>query len=148
MTREEAIVWLKLIKDQYPSQTVATKAIDMAIDALEKPKVSIDYAPSPYTIKTTSTDLISRADAIDKLLSFKESRAKGVCGYDIGFVDGISHSINMIDLVPSVSAERVGEWIVSENGKYQTCSQCGIEMFHSNWGYCPNCGARMKGGTE
>ena len=48
-----------------------------------------------------SGDLISRADTIEMLLSFKESRAKGVSTYDIGFVDGLSHAINMIDLVPS-----------------------------------------------
>lgn len=46
---------------------------------------------------------------------------------------------------PSVSTDRPnGEWVVSDNGKYQTCSNCGLEMFHSGWSYCPNCGARME----
>ena len=47
-------------------------------------------------------DLISRADAVKRLLLFKQSRAKIVSRYDIGFEDGLSHAINMLDLVPQV----------------------------------------------
>lgn len=47
--------------------------------------------------------------------------------------------------IEALSADRPsGEWVVSDNGKYQTCSNCGLEMFHSDWAYCPNCGARMS----
>lgn len=36
MTREEAIKWVKLMHDLYPSDTVATEALDMAIEALHQ----------------------------------------------------------------------------------------------------------------
>lgn len=47
-------------------------------------------------------DLISRADAVKRLLLFKQSRAKSVSRYDIGLEDGLSHAINILDLVPLV----------------------------------------------
>lgn len=47
-------------------------------------------------------DLISRADAAKRLLLFKQSRAKSVSRYDIGFEDGLSHAINILYLVPLV----------------------------------------------
>ena len=45
-------------------------------------------------------DLISRADAVKRLLLFKQSRAKIVIRYDIGFEDGLSHAINIIAWMP------------------------------------------------
>ena len=47
-------------------------------------------------------DLISRAEAVKRLLLCKQSRAKIVSRYDMGFVDGLSHAINILDLVPLV----------------------------------------------
>ena len=45
-------------------------------------------------------DLISRADAVKRLLLFKQSRAKIVSRYDIGFEDGLRHAINIIAWMP------------------------------------------------
>ena len=48
-----------------------------------------------------------------------------------------------------------GEWI--EEGEYAECSMCGahsgtqfdgVEPIPLKTNYCPNCGARMKGGAE
>ena len=53
-----------------------------------------------------------------------------------------------------LSAERVGEWELCKDidGKYGICSVCGNDADFSHYGkpytYCPNCGAKMKGGTE
>lgn len=53
----------------------------------------------------------------------------------------------------ALSVERTGEWI-TEKGSYEIiCSKCGCEAFskYGEWfksDYCPNCGAKMKGGTE
>ena len=50
-----------------------------------------------------------------------------------------------------------GEWIDQYQGKYVNqlykCSACGDTAFHDDkrWfltHYCPNCGAKMKGGAE
>ena len=49
--------------------------------------------------------------------------------------------------VPSVSAERSGEWIYNNKiGTFKifTCSLCGVNMETDQWNYCPNCGARME----
>ena len=54
----------------------------------------------------------------------------------------------------AVSAERVGEWELYEDidGEYGICSVCRNDADFSHYGkpyhYCPNCGARMKGGTN
>ena len=54
----------------------------------------------------------------------------------------------------AVSAERVGEWefCKDEDGVYGICSVCGVDADFSHYGkpytYCPNCGAKMKGGTD
>ena len=88
MTREEAIHFAECLKNNWTINFADMEEFcDMAIEALSA---------------EPSGDLISRADAVKRLLSFKQSRAKGVSSYDMGFVDGLSHAINIIDLVPLV----------------------------------------------
>lgn len=43
--------------------------------------------------------------------------------------------------------ERTGEWIKNDDF---TCSACGYHMIVGGgaYNYCPNCGAKMKGGKE
>ena len=50
-----------------------------------------------------------------------------------------------------------GEWVDQYQGKYDNqlykCSECGETAFHDEkrWfltHYCPNCGAKMKGGVQ
>ena len=57
--------------------------------------------------------------------------------------------------IEALSAERTGEWI--DKGEYAECSMCGahsgtqfdgVEPIPLKTNYCPNCGARMKGGVE
>lgn len=91
-------------------------------------------------------DLISRADAIKKLAEFYD--------YSIRMVDEVTDLLNSL---PSVSAERVGEWIwCGDKGDSRfMCSVCKSKENvptcmgePSVWVYCPNCGAKMKGGAE
>ena len=47
--------------------------------------------------------------------------------------------------------QSVGEWITGGNElKNTTCSVCGywVETPYGKTPYCPNCGAKMKGGAE
>ena len=68
-------------------KTAIEKVIETIMDALKR---------------EPSEDLINRAEAVKRLLLCKQSRAKIVSRYDMGFVDGLSHAINILDLVPLV----------------------------------------------
>lgn len=42
-----------------------------------------------------------------------------------------------------------GEWILCEDTYFSKCSICGDIWLNEECGnYCPNCGAKMKGGAE
>ena len=42
-----------------------------------------------------------------------------------------------------------GEWIISSDGYYPYCSECKNEPKNGVMtDFCPNCGAKMKGGAE
>lgn len=150
--------------------------------------VTIDYAPTPFTIKTTSvnlqqtcnklaTDLISRAEAKKQISEWATILTKPtMLDKDATMVvldelpsvsveDSIKEEVlhrllkqGYIE-IPSVSAERVGEWSaeIGYEGEvlYYECSNC-KEAFsllegtpeENKYNYCPNCGAKMKGGAE
>ena len=84
------------------------------------------------------SDLISRAELLEYATDVETPQ-----GYEQAvFVDDINN-------LPSVSAERVGEWELCKDidGEYGICSVCGNDADFSHYGkpyhYCPNCGARM-----
>ena len=159
MTREESIIWLKLMKDQYPDQTVATKALDMAIDALQATndaiktdKDTIQGLPSvsAVPIQGLQSDLISRADAVKAIEELPNCYNGWSDTYDKAYI------ITTLEEVPSVSAERVGVWlhkemwndVLDKNISYIECSECGHAPYYGGAtetpNYCPNCGARME----
>ena len=81
-------------------------------------------------------DLISRAEAIDKL--------RNNIAYMQAF--GCDRAITLIREVPSADVQPVrhGRW-----GKVNECSECGCQPWYERdihfLHYCPNCGARMDG---
>ena len=93
-------------------------------------------------------DLISRESAIEVV--------KG-CRILCDYTDTV---IKALKELPSVSAERSGEWIRRDNYKVMGegylwhCSLCDQSVYqdssrdYPSENYCPNCGARMKGGAE
>ena len=94
------------------------------------------------------SDLISRQAIIDAIQ--KLNIPEDMCVFEI-----ISHIEVAIATLPS--AENNGEWIAQDIHNCHTnfkCSECGyIHSFMHLYGeptadypYCPNCGARMKGG--
>ena len=63
--------------------------------------------------------------------------------------------INEVEHLPSVQPKaKTGRWIWGvEHGydrehPYCKCSECGLGMGHTEYDFCPNCGADMKGEQE
>ena len=100
-----------------------------------------------YNADNPKCDLISRADAIEAVESLPNTPNGFSDTYDKACIIGLIEALPSAE-VPSVSAERVGEWIVEYGDKhYKRCSVCG-KAFYSlprSTNYCSNCGAKMKG---
>ena len=107
MDREEAIRRLKWVLSTCENKkTSYAIAIDMAIDALQA-LATKDSCTEP----SEQGDLISRADAVnafdDNIMISGQDNANEVSCY-------IKETIAKIKALPSVSAERVGEWTLCE----------------------------------
>ena len=85
-------------------------------------------------------DLISRQDAIDALSKTGDEILQG------GILRGTVYRI--LENLPSVQPERKkGKWIVRirDNRAYFICSECNDEVDICGYGFCPTCGADMRG---
>lgn len=119
MTKEEAIKILDKERKEYIVKGCELdKAIGMVIEALKQPSDTMQLLDDG-TLKVKVANVLD----IKRIMVMDDNVI-----YDSYYPD-----------------RPKGEWIVSENGKYITCSNCGLEMFHSDWAYCPNCGADMRG---
>lgn len=153
MTNEKAIKVLDKMHKActYLDDIDGIEALTMAIDALSV---------------HTDTDLISRADAINAIYNeFKSAYCWNCDNQDSDDCEDCHRKNIMwsaskktvksvINDLPSVSTERVGEWIKKENDDDMTywheCSVCGCKPLFNRWThtetqstYCPNCGAKM-----
>ena len=157
MTNKEAIKelcdWLEqMIQHGVPSHSAKRKALANAIALLSMDTHEIHTETHECVKETHDSDLISRAEALNKLAKHAN-----------GFVMFNSNGTGVFDILkslPSVSAERVGEWIRKEEELndcdghrayyWQECSECGARPPKDQWKnewhspYCPNCGARME----
>ena len=79
----------------------------------------------------------------------------GECGFcEIGGCDHDCDEIAHIKDIPAADVKPVmrGEWIANGNEfdeyGFVICSVCGARFFRGDsYNFCPNCGARMDGGT-
>ena len=126
---------------------------------------------SPYMQSSPDgADLISRADAIEAVTDIQDGSGQRYY-LAVSLVDKI-RSLPSADiteteecqkcqettervLLNKASAEAVqGEWQMCEDfdGEYGICSVCGEDADFSHYGtpynFCPNCGAKMKGGDD
>ena len=123
--------------------------------------------PTEQCANNAQTDLISRAhvyDAIDRyclhfsteLPTLKTLIAELPPAESTGALDDAIQKYVAEGLMQPI--EKQGEWIVSDNpNMLYECSNCGhgfqkqvhgksVVFYFQN--YCPNCGARMRGGAE
>ena len=102
--------------------------------------------------KIADCDLISRAEVKRTIRDVWINKGH----IPIEFDPFLAIAMDDINNIPSVSSERVGEWIVVSDGYGNgtayicECSVCGdtVWVYKDNkrkWSYCPNCGAKMKG---
>ena len=101
------------------------------------------------------SDSINRADAIEAMDErwgdIKRTNKRVAKGHEAVYLDMRA----TISALPSADAVQ-GEWIDIDNYyRMATCSRCHKVTMFEKWGkytkpydFCPNCGARMKGGAE
>lgn len=70
--------------------------------------------------------------------------------YSEGLYDGCEYDAHLIDEIPAADVAPVvhGRWIATHD-EFCSCSLCKYPV-HAAWSqtnYCPNCGAKMPGGT-
>ena len=80
--------------------------------------------------------------------------------YSGALYDGCETDAELIDEIPAADVVPVvhGHWVEQEDGRgetYYDCSICGESWttidgtpMQNNMNYCPNCGAKMNGGTD
>lgn len=99
---------------------------------------ALDIINSQPSVESSKGDYISRADAIDAVVSWTvEDRPTEVMPTDL---------VDRIKALPSAGAVQ-GEWKIDEYGIYHCpfCHAINNTVYKS---FCPNCGVRMKGGAE
>lgn len=107
-------------------------------------------------------DLIDRQEvisALEKVAGFFPYKEPGnrdsYNEYNEAWNDAIGRAEMEIGKLPS--AFGVGHWVWQERGYFWTCSECGqnptrgmgyVQSRTELFGYCPDCGAYMRGGEE
>ena len=99
------------------------------VDVLGNAIQIIKYRPSVQPSRVECEDAISRHKAIVMITAY----------------EGKSAQIEALEQLPSVQPSRKGHWIWVKD--YCKCSECGIGMGHTEYDFCPNCGADMRGDT-
>ena len=103
------------------------------------------------------SDLIDRQKAIDALRAMQTYKLSE--SDDMLLIDKAEAQTELM-MLPSAQTERTGQWIHDDNFYYETrfvCSECkesecvptiGFAPQKPLWDYCPNCGAKMDGGSK
>lgn len=93
------------------------------------------------------SDLIKRGDARSDIICLRTYQHR--CRDEWLTLVSKRDVINAINSIPSADRPR-GEWM-AKNSHTMYCSVCGFEeeaWRTQDYGYCPNCGAKMKGADD
>lgn len=68
--------------------------------------------------------------------------------YHNGYDNALADVEKAIQELPTIEERKTGKWVRLESGS-DGCNQCWTNDFGwARFNYCPNCGAKMKGGAE
>ncbi len=152
---------MKLIDFRFAPKSKTTKALDLAIEALQEPTEEVDYCNNcPYI--SWDKDCISRQQAIEALTGWQtepldedivrtlDNLPAVVPDFETFCGVPIEEAIEVLEKYKHSPTERTGEWIEHDPktkglAKIYECPFCGDEVIGEKTNYCPNCGAKMKG---
>ena len=75
--------------------------------------------------------------------------AEAICNFPAIDEHSANAVISLLHRHPTADVVEVkhGEWVKSNpHNRFMDCSACGFFQDHTEFNYCPNCGAKMKGG--
>ena len=118
----------------------------------ESMPISAETVTHEIRTETHDSDLISRKNAVEEIDKEMDMADNCVGAFFEGKFNGLYEAKKIIKKAPSVSTDRLGEWIDHSEDGYVECPFCehatncdgNIEELH----YCFWCGAKMKGGAE
>ncbi len=148
VSREDIIGYIDRVRNSGLGRNKALEYIRKYVERTESAEPSkVDFrTDKPVNIGTEVNDLISRADAIEAVMKHHDGGLNQI-NY------GLTLAKNEIQALPSADRPS-GEWQRVDEQPYfrkhyhkVCCSVC-HKQGSEKYNYCPNCGAKMKGGTE